>query len=158
MRPSTDDLSTVFEGAPRFVQRLSDENADSWDELFDRAEVIAAQLPEQEQIELLDGHPRIGADAKSVSALSFREQRYDSDPGPAHLQGRLDRLNDEYERKFGFRFVVFVAGRQRSEIADVMAARMAAPREEELARGLSDVIAIARSRAAVITYSLEEPR
>jgi 2-oxo-4-hydroxy-4-carboxy--5-ureidoimidazoline (OHCU) decarboxylase len=139
-------LDTLFEGAPRFVDRLSALEATGWDDLFDQAEWTALTMPEDEQIELLNAHPRIGAVPSKVSALSYREQGYDHDPGTADLQARLDRLNDEYEAANGFRFVVFVNGRSRAEIADVMEQHMDADRGAEKARALRDVIAIARSR------------
>ncbi len=125
--------------------------------LLDRAEQIARSMPEEEQIELLNAHPRIGAAPSTVSALSHAEQGYDRDPGTDELQARLDRLNDAYERKFGFRFCVFVAGRSRAEIADVMESHMDADRDEELDRALTDVFAIARNRAEKLRR-LEESR
>ena len=146
MQPSRAVLEQLFENAPRFVDRLLTEPSDSYEDLMSSAETIAQDLPEHEQIELLDGHPRIGAHPVLVSAQSFHEQGYDRDDGTAALQARLDELNDAYERRFGFRFVVFVAGRPRSEIADIMESRLRASREEELTRGLSDVFAIARER------------
>ena len=158
LQPSRALLQTLFENAPRFVERLTRESADSYDALIDRAQELAAQLPEDEQIELIDGHPRIGAMATSVSAASYQEQGYDRDPGTAELQRRLDDLNDEYERRFGFRFVIFVAGRPRSEIADVMESRMSASRQDELERALSDVFAIARDRLKKRQAVLEQAR
>ncbi|MDP8904353.1 MAG: AAA family ATPase [Chloroflexota bacterium] len=141
-------LLMLFEGAPSFVRRLlAQASAGSSDELFDLAERVALELPESQQIELLDAHPRIGATPATVSAVSFREQGYDRDAGTPELQARLDRLNEEYERRYGFRFVVFVAGRSRREIADVMESRLGAPREDEKLRALRDVVAIARDRA-----------
>ena len=146
MRAPTDILGELFEGAPRFIARLSDEPTESWAGLLDRAATIALEMPEAEQVELLNAHPRIGALPGSVSALSFREQGYDRDLGTSELQARLDALNETYERRFGFRFVVFVNGRSRSEIADVMESQLGAEREDEKRRALSDVVAIARRR------------
>ena len=122
MRPDRAILTTLFEGAPRFVDRMMefDQQPDSWDDLFYQGEWTALTMPEEEQIDLLDAHPRIGAAPGSVSTLSHREQGYDQDAGTAQLQARLDELNDAYERRFGFRFVVFVKGRSRAAIADVM--------------------------------------
>ena len=150
MQPDVDELATLFENAPRFVERLAAEagTVDTWNELFDRAEQVAYWMPEVEQVELLNAHPRIGAPPGSVSALSYREQGYEHDPGTAELQARLDRLNDEYEARHGFRFVVFVDGRSRAQIAELMKRHIEAPREEERERGLRDVIAIARARLA----------
>jgi chloramphenicol 3-O phosphotransferase len=142
-------LLTLFEGAPHFVRRLLAEPwPGSWDAQLEHAGRIALLMAEEEQLALLDAHPRIGAQPGSVSAMSFREQGYDRDTGTAELQARLDRLNDAYEQRFGFRFVVFVNGRSRSEIADLMEAHLATGREDEKRRALSDVIAIARHRLA----------
>jgi 2-oxo-4-hydroxy-4-carboxy--5-ureidoimidazoline (OHCU) decarboxylase len=146
MNSPNEVLAQMFEGAPRFVERLAAEPAESWTGLLDRAERIALTMPEDEQLELLGAHPRIGADPAGVSAMSFREQGYDRDPGTAELQARLDRLNDDYEQRFGFRFVIFVNGRARAEIADVLESQLDAEREGEKRRALSDVIAIARHR------------
>jgi 2-oxo-4-hydroxy-4-carboxy--5-ureidoimidazoline (OHCU) decarboxylase len=145
---SRESFATLFEGAPRFVDRLSALPADSWEDLFTQAEWTALTMPEDEQIELLNAHPRIGATPASVSALSYREQGYDKDAGTTELQARLDTLNDEYERRNGFRFVIFVNGRSRAEIADIMERHIDADRMHEKVRGLRDVIAIARSRVA----------
>jgi 2-oxo-4-hydroxy-4-carboxy--5-ureidoimidazoline (OHCU) decarboxylase len=153
MQPDVDTLATLFEGAPRFVQLLASETltVDSWDQLFDRAEELALWMSDAEQVELLNAHPRIGAAPASLSALSSREQGYDREPGTAALQERLDRLNDEYEARHGFRFVVFVAGRSRAEIADLIPRHIESATADERERGLIDVVAIARSRLARMT-------
>jgi 2-oxo-4-hydroxy-4-carboxy--5-ureidoimidazoline (OHCU) decarboxylase len=140
-------LEILFEGAPGLLLRCEPRDGESVADLLNRAEAIARSMPEQAQIELLNAHPRIGASPASVSAMSYAEQGYDTDPGTAELQARLDRLNAEYERRFGFRFCVFVAGRSRAEIADVMESHMDASRDAELDRALTDVFAIARDRA-----------
>ena len=86
--------------------------------MFERAEAIALAMPEDEQIELIDAHPRLGAPPASVSAMSFREQGYDRDTTEAIAD--LDRLNPAYEAQFGFRFCVFVAGRPRAALVPVI--------------------------------------
>ena len=140
-------LEPLFEGAPGFLRRLARERPfHSHEALLGRAEVLALALPEAEQIELIDSHPRIGAAPASLSAQSFREQGYERDAGTADLQARLDRLNEEYERRFGFRLVIFVAGRPRAEIARIMEQHLTADRDDERQRALRDVVAIARHR------------
>ncbi len=148
MRPDRATLETLFENAPRFVDRLAAGDYSDWDDVLARGEVVARTLPEDERLELIDGHPRIGALPASVSATSFREQGYDRDDGNLALQVLLDSLNFAYESQFGFRFVVFVNGRSRREIAEVMKTRLDADRAAELDRALSDVFAIARDRLA----------
>jgi 2-oxo-4-hydroxy-4-carboxy-5-ureidoimidazoline decarboxylase len=156
MRPARATLETLFENAPRFVDRLAGGECESWDDLLTRAEQLARSLPEDEQLELVNGHPRIGAPPASVSATSYREQGYDRDPGTAELQARLDRLNDEYETRFGFRFVVFVGGRSRATIGDVIKEALSGLREEELDRALTDVFSIARHRLALVSNQTEQ--
>jgi 2-oxo-4-hydroxy-4-carboxy-5-ureidoimidazoline decarboxylase len=147
-------VAPQFEGAPAFLGRLAAARPfGSPDAMFDAAVGIARAMPEPEQIELLDAHPRIGAPPGSVSADSFREQGYDrgaageaAERERARIQSELDRLNAAYEAKFGFRFVIFVAGRPRSAIVPEMERRMELPRDEEIDTGLRAVVDIARDR------------
>jgi 2-oxo-4-hydroxy-4-carboxy-5-ureidoimidazoline decarboxylase len=134
-----------FEGAPRFLARLAaDRPFGDAPTLFARAETIAHAMPEDEQLELIDAHPRLGAPPATVSPDSFREQGYDRETEEAIEE--LGRLNAEYEAKFGFRFCVFVAGRPRAALVPVLRGALAADRDSEIERALRDVIAIARDR------------
>jgi 2-oxo-4-hydroxy-4-carboxy--5-ureidoimidazoline (OHCU) decarboxylase len=147
-------VGPLFEGAPRFLARLADARPfGSVDHLFDRAREIALTMPEDEQRELLDAHPRLGAPPGLVSTMSFVEQGYDRETADAaaeaeraHVAAVLATLNDAYERGFGFRYCVFVAGRPRSALLPGFRAALERPREAELRRALGDVIAIARDR------------
>lgn len=141
-------MAPLFEGAPRFVARLAAARPfESEDELFDGARALAREMPREEQVELLDAHPRIGADPESVSRLSHAEQGYDSaSSDDAWVANELAALNDAYESLFGFRFVIFVAGRPRAEIIPLLERALHADRDEELRRGLDDVVLIARDR------------
>jgi 2-oxo-4-hydroxy-4-carboxy--5-ureidoimidazoline (OHCU) decarboxylase len=134
-----------FEGAPRFLTRLAAARPfGDTSTLFGRAEAIALAMPEDEQIELIDAHPRLGAPPSSVSAASFREQGYDRETTEAIEE--LGRLNADYEARFGFRFCVFVAGRPRPALVPVLRGAIAADRDAEIRRALHDVVAIARDR------------
>jgi 2-oxo-4-hydroxy-4-carboxy--5-ureidoimidazoline (OHCU) decarboxylase len=147
-------VAPLFEGAPRFLDRLAGARPfGSPAAMFDRALDIALAMPEDEQVELVDAHPRLGAAPVSVSALSFREQGYAAGDGAieaggaaAGIAAELDRLNDAYEARFGFRYCVFVAGRSRAELIPHMAAALSANRAAELQRAIRAVIDIARDR------------
>jgi len=134
-----------FEGAPRFLARLAAARPFGDDStLFARAAEIAAAMPEPDQIELIDAHPRLGAPPASVSADSFREQGYDRETAAA--MDDLARLNAAYEARHGFRFCVFVNGRSRPELVPVLDAALDADRDAEIRRAVAEVIAIARDR------------
>ncbi len=145
-----DAAGPLFEGAPRFLDRLAAARPfESVGQLFQRARSIAHEMPDEEQVELLDAHPRLGAPPSSVSPLSYREQGYNSaiaDQDRARLTTRFDRLNDAYEKRFGFRYCVFVAGRSRASLLPDMEAALKRPRPDELHRALDAVVDVARDR------------
>ena len=142
-------VEPLFEGAPSFVRRLADARPFETDDgLFASARAVAREMPEAEQVELLNAHPRIGADPGTVSPQSHAEQGYDTEDGPdqSWIADELTALNDAYEGHFGFRFVVFVAGRPRADIIPILEHALRADRDEELRRGLDDVVLIASDR------------
>jgi 2-oxo-4-hydroxy-4-carboxy--5-ureidoimidazoline (OHCU) decarboxylase len=143
-------MAPLFEGAPRFLARLEAAGPyASDDELFAAARRIAHAIPEPEQVELIDAHPRLGAPPGSVSAMSFREQGYDRGAGtPRDLAEELAACNDAYEARFGFRYCVFVNGRTREALLPGMTAALTADRDAELHRALDAVVDIAIDRAA----------
>lgn len=152
-------VGPLFEQAPRFLARLAASRPFANPEtLFSHARQIALSMPGDEKRELIDAHPRIGAAPATVSKLSFREQGYEADAARAKVdaadgtavQAELERLNAAYERRFGFRFVVFVAGRQRAEIVPVMERRLRRAASAELATALNEVVAIAEDRWRVL--------
>ena len=148
-------VAPLFEDAPRYIEKLAAARPfGSWETLFERGVDIALAMAEDERIELIDAHPRIGAPPGSVSSLSFVEQGYDQESASAQAEnerervaGDLDRLNHAYEARFGFRYVIFVAGRPRAAIVPLMEAALGAERAAEQERALRDVVAIARDRA-----------
>jgi OHCU decarboxylase len=151
-------LAPLFEGAPRFCGRLAQGRPyASYGQLLDHAARVATELPKDEQVELIDCHPRIGADPRTVSEISYREQGYDAvDSDAQATQAALDRLNAAYEQRFGFRFVVHVAGRPRSELVPLIEAALRRPRGEEIERALDDIVAIARDRLSTLMAHQEE--
>jgi len=101
-------------------------------------------LTDEQKVETLNAHPRIGEDLERLSTRSLKEQG--ADRLPADQLPELRRLNDEYERRFGFRFVVFVNRRPKKDIVKVLHARLRRTREEELQEGLRAIVAIAEDR------------
>lgn len=73
-------VAPLFEGAPRFLDRLADARPfGDWGSMFTAARAIAHAMPTDEQVELIDAHPRLGAPPATVSEMSYREQGYDRD-------------------------------------------------------------------------------
>jgi 2-oxo-4-hydroxy-4-carboxy--5-ureidoimidazoline (OHCU) decarboxylase len=132
---TVEELAELFEGRTRLVERLAD-----LEHPLEAAPDLIRRLPEGELLEALDAHPAIGA--KTLSKRSAGEQGA-VDPA---AEAELAALNEEYERKFGFRFVVFVNRRPKAEIVPILRERLEHTREEELQTGVSELVAIARDR------------
>jgi plasmid stabilization system protein ParE len=126
---TTEELEELFGGPSTLVSVLAEsENP------LERAEEIAATLSDEISVEALAAHPRIG------------EPSPEQHGGNPAVLTELAYLNQVYEEKFGFRFVVFVAGRSREELLEVLRERLARTREEELETGLRELVAIAQDR------------
>jgi len=134
---SAEELAELFEGRTRLVELLAER-----DDPLGSADAVLAELTEADQLEALNAHPAIGARA-GLSARSAAEQGADADPVTLT---ELAYLNQVYEEKFGFRFVVFVNGRPKAEILEVLRGRLERTREEELETALRELVAIARDR------------
>jgi OHCU decarboxylase len=149
-----DALMPLFEAAVPLAEALyAVRPFASYAALIDAAETRTRLMSEREQVAVLAAHPAIGADPTTVSASSFREQGYSAEAGMdattlAATYAQLASLNGEYERRFGFRFVVFVNGRSKAEIVDVLRSRLDNTRELELTNGVQAMFAIARARLA----------
>jgi 2-oxo-4-hydroxy-4-carboxy--5-ureidoimidazoline (OHCU) decarboxylase len=143
------EVAPLFEGAPRFLERLAAVRPfDSDHAMMATAREVARTMPEADQLELVNAHARLGADPAAVSMASFDEQGYGEttiDDGQVVLD-ELAMLNEVYEGRFGFRYVVFVAGRPPSSIAPLIEAAMRNDRGAELGRALDEVIDIAADR------------
>jgi hypothetical protein len=122
-------LEELFSGPSLLVDLLAD-----FEDPLERAEEVALALDDGDKTAALAQHPRIGEPSP--------EQRGDD---PAVIT-ELAYLNQVYEEKFGFRFVVFVAGRSRAELLAVLRERLERTPEEELETGIRELVAIARDR------------
>ena len=126
---SADELTRLFSGPSGLVDALARR-----EDPLGAAEEVALALPEADQVAALATHPRIGEPS---------EEQRGAEP---EVLEELARLNDEYERRFGFEFVVFVDGRTRAELLPVLRERLGRTREEELETGLRALCEIARDR------------
>ena len=128
---TTAELAELFEGHTRLVERLAEQ-----DDPLGAAPQVILELTEAEKLEALNAHPAIGAG--NLSQRSAAEQGVGGDP--------VTLTDQVYEEKFGFRFVVFVNGRSKKEILEVLRRRLECTREEELDTALEELVAIAEDR------------
>jgi hypothetical protein len=123
------ELEELFSGHSLLVDLLAD-----IDDPLERAEDVALSLDDREKAAALAAHPRIG------------EPSPEQHGGEPAIITELAYLNQVYEEKFGFRFVVFAAGRSRPELLQVLRERLERSRDEELETGIRELVAIAKDR------------
>ncbi|KAI8816095.1 Oxo-4-hydroxy-4-carboxy-5-ureidoimidazoline decarboxylase [Fimicolochytrium jonesii] len=147
-------ISLLFEPAPPLAKALyAARPFDSYDRLLQQTDAILHKLSPEDKLIVINAHPRIGEKKTNLSAMSLKEQGYTSataqqpneeDP---QVMARLKELNNKYEAKYGFKFVVFVNGRSKEEIVPVMEQRLKdGTKEREMETGLRDMVSIARDR------------
>ncbi len=105
---------------------------------------------EDAQLALLRAHPQLAGKAALRGELtedSTREQQGAGlDQCSPEEYAQLHALNDQYQQRFGFPFILAVRGHTRASILANMAARVDNAREEEFAEALHQVDRIARFR------------
>ncbi|KAJ3343729.1 hypothetical protein HDU93_006641 [Gonapodya sp. JEL0774] len=156
-------LSLIFEQSRTLFSLLSSHIRSnpapaSWSALISSFEKDVLPLCAwEEKLDIINAHPRLGEPKTNLSAMSLKEQGYipgQSSTLPAvvpdaEVNAELMRLNNIYEARFGFKFVIFVAGRPRKNIVPILQSivdNAAAMKESEMERGLQDMCDIARDR------------
>ena len=132
------ELADLFQARSRFVEALAEV-----EDPLGRAREVLAGLPEEQRVEALAHHPRIGE--RKLAGRSAAEQGAPAEEDP-EVMAELAELNAAYEERFGFRFVVFVNRRPRAEIVPVLRERLERTRAEELETGCDELVAIAVDR------------
>ncbi|KAI8814453.1 Oxo-4-hydroxy-4-carboxy-5-ureidoimidazoline decarboxylase [Cladochytrium replicatum] len=153
-------INLLFETAPPLAEKLfASRPFDSYTSLIDLTSSWILSNPtafsQDDLMAIINAHPRIGAPKHMLSAQSYNEQGYTTQPSGApppgeeddRVNAELSRLNVLYEENYGFKFVEFVAGRPRSAILEVLRHRLEnGERENELSTGLKAMMEIARDR------------
>jgi 2-oxo-4-hydroxy-4-carboxy--5-ureidoimidazoline (OHCU) decarboxylase len=135
-------VAMLFEPAPRFAAWLAAARPFANDEAFLKAAaLIAHRMADEEQVELINAHPRLGA-RNRLSDASRREQGAEDEA----VDRELAELNAAYEARFGFRYLVYVAGRPREALLPEFRAALQRDRVYEKRRALDDTLAIAANR------------
>lgn len=112
------------------VSLLHDQTFASYDDLIAAIGIQLTDLAESSStsdtewlLSILTAHPRLGA--KKVESAQSQAEQAQLNTGGAEEAQELQRLNDEYEKKHGLIYVVFVDGRSRPVIMEDMKKRIA---------------------------------
>jgi OHCU decarboxylase len=113
------------------------------DEVLRAAEDVGDELNEQDWLEAFAAHPRIGE--KSASAWAQAEQAAALNADQS-VQQALAAANAEYEKRFGFIFIVFATGKTPQEILGLLQLRLLNDRSTEIRNAATEQRHITRTR------------
>lgn len=123
----------------------------SLDDLLSTAINIWRDLPEADWLEAFSQHPKIG-DRKAVEKKPEAERRWSAgeqagvEREPEEVQNELAQKNVEYERRFGFIFIVCATGKSGSEMLRMLKDRLGNKREIEIRIAAEEQAKITRLR------------
>jgi 2-oxo-4-hydroxy-4-carboxy-5-ureidoimidazoline decarboxylase len=160
-RPSEMDRETfiarfggIYEHSPWIAAKLYDgglqASHDTVDGLAAALARVVAEADDMAKVALICAHPDLAgraAVAGTLTAASTSEQRGAGlDQCSFDEFERFQALNTAYKGKFGFPFILAVAGRTRAEILDAFESRIGRSRAAEFEEALRQIDRIARLR------------
>lgn len=106
------------------------------------AEEVFDGLGEEDWLSAFAVHPRIG---ERGGGVANREQAGAADASN-EIRSELSRVNEEYEEKFGFTFIVYARGKNAEKMLEVAATRISNSRDEEIANAAGEQRRITETR------------
>lgn len=127
--------------------------------LTDAAEDVWRALATRDWLQAFEAHPRIGASlsphGSRTAAWSEDEQAGASAAGTGERR-QLEQLNDEYEQRFGHRFIVCASGLAAGEMLSRLKTRITSPPADELATAAAEQAKITELRLHKLLAELAE--
>ena len=121
------------------------------DALFAKADELWWSLSAEDWLEAFRAHPKIGeqkaaaAQSEQARAWSAQEQSGVADAS-SQTKDELERLNREYEDRFGFIFIVCASGKSSEEMRSILNSRIDNDRDTELRIAAAEQRKITRLR------------
>jgi 2-oxo-4-hydroxy-4-carboxy-5-ureidoimidazoline decarboxylase len=139
-------------GSSRWVKRML-----AWrpfrttEELFTAADAIWNSLPRPDWLQAFSHHPRIGESAaaagQSVQAAHWSAGEQGSvHRAPETIRDAQRAVNVQYERKFGYIYIVCASGKSADELLAIAEARLANDPDREIAVAAEEQRKITRLR------------
>lgn len=144
----------VYEHSPWVAEVIAAEGLNVFDDdpaaLSERMSAIVEAAGRERQLELLRLHPELVGRLKVGEALTPESKREQAsarlDECSAEEFERFQALNEAYNARFGFPFIVAVTGMTRADILAAFATRVGNSPEDEFRTALDNVHRIARIR------------
>ncbi|HET9479476.1 MAG TPA: 2-oxo-4-hydroxy-4-carboxy-5-ureidoimidazoline decarboxylase [Pyrinomonadaceae bacterium] len=139
-------------GAKRWAEAVENQRPyKTVDQLIGRANDVWWSLEQTDWLEAFRSHPKIGEN-KAAGAVSAQSQHWSAQEqqGVRHAAQqvieKLARLNHEYEKKFGFIFIVCATDKSSDEILSLLEQRLPNDAATELRNAASEQAKITELR------------
>ena len=139
-------------GSKRWADEIANSRPyESLDALLTRADQVWQSLDKTDWLEAFRSHPKIG-EQKAADKVSAQSQQWSGQEqsGIAHASddtvNSLAELNQAYERKFGYIFIICATGKTPDEMLAALRERLEHPPEDELPIAAAEQSKITRLR------------
>lgn len=148
----------VYEHSPWIGEALYDRGLspaeDTPEGLASAMAAVVAEADEPRKLALIRAHPDLAGRAAIAGDLTSASKSEQAGAGldqctPEEYR-RFQDLNDRYKQKFGFPFILAVAGKTRHDILAAFEARIGNDRDTEFRTALAQIDRIARIRLDAI--------
>lgn len=158
----TEQLSGLFEGPPWIIkaawERRPFASVAALHEAFCR---VMRAAPEEQQVALIRAHPDLVGRAALVGTLGKASREEQASAGLDRLSpeeiATFQRLNAEYQARFGFPFVICARENTKATILAGFADRLPHSRECEIATALDEIAKICAVRLRDMVREEETP-
>lgn len=137
----------VFEETPTIASRVWNHHPfQDFEHLYQQMKAEVLALTEAEQVDLICAHPDLGSKAK-MAENSVKEQ---AGVGLDRLSPdefeRFHALNQAYQKKFGFPFIIAVRNHTKTSILEAFQRRLQNAQIQEQQTAIAEITQIARFR------------
>jgi 2-oxo-4-hydroxy-4-carboxy-5-ureidoimidazoline decarboxylase len=142
-----DRFGSVYETSPWVAERSwSAQPFSSVGDLQETFESTVEEASEERTRELLKAHPDLGEQTEMTDASEQEQASAGLDQLTPEQYEAFQRLNDRYQEKFGFPFIMSVSDESPETIRSAMEERVEHTTDEEFRTALDEVHEIARLR------------
>lgn len=140
-------IGPAFEDTPAIAAQVwAQRPFTSVADLHQRMVKVAQALSTADKLALIKAHPDLGARVTMAEASVAEQSKAGLNTLSAEEYELFQRLNLDYKNKFGFPFILAVAGHTKASILENFDRRLRNSTDEEIAMALLEIETIARSR------------
>jgi OHCU decarboxylase len=140
-------LGWIFEDSPWVAERAwARRPFASLDALHEVMVDVVQRATTPEQLALLRAHPHLGTRVRMSDASTGEQRGAGLDRLTPEEHARVQRLNGDYRRRFGFPFLFAVQGSTKEDVLTALEARLGRSEDAEFTEALRQVYRIARFR------------